>query len=214
MGSIATPRVDCWSCRAGVRSRGRCVDRLAEETAGNPLALIELGELLTPGQLAGEQPLSEPLADGRHGAARVPAPRARAVGAARTALVVAAAAGDGELAPLLAALDALGIGAGPLAEVEAAGLIGIGDGRLVFAHPLVRSAVYAAADARRNGGRRTARSLTRSASIGPTAARGISPPPPSGPTNRSPPRSNTRPTLRAGAAATPPRRRRSSARRS
>ena len=119
---------------------------MAGETAGNPLALIELGELLTPAQLAGEQPLSEPLVAG-DAAQRAFLRRAQALSApAREALVVAAAAGDGELAPVVAALEALGVGVESLGEVEAAGLIRVTDGRLAFAHPLVRSAVYAAAE--------------------------------------------------------------------
>ncbi len=122
------------------------IDRLTAETAGNPLALIELGELLSSEQLAGEQPLGEPLAAG-DAAQRAFLRRARALSVpGYHALVVATAAGDGELGPLLGALEALGVGAQPLADVEAAGLVTIADGRLTFAHPLVRSAVYTAAE--------------------------------------------------------------------
>jgi len=39
-------------------------DRLYESTHGNPLALIELPGLLSPGQLAGTAPLEEPLPAG------------------------------------------------------------------------------------------------------------------------------------------------------
>ena len=122
------------------------LDRLTAETAGNPLVLLELSNVLTPGQLAGDQPLDEPLAAGE--AAKFAfLHRAQALSApAREALVLAATAGDGDLAPLLVALDAARLGTRPLAEAEAAGLVRIAEGRLSFQHPLVRSAVYAAAD--------------------------------------------------------------------
>ena len=88
----------------GTRRRARCsrrpgrADRAARSPtgsstapAGNPLALLEIPTLLSDGQLAGREPLEEPLRPGT-GRARVPA-RARALPEdARRALLVAAAA--------------------------------------------------------------------------------------------------------------------------
>ena len=151
------------------------VERLVDETAGNPLALIELGELLTPAQLVGEQPLSEPLVAG-DAARRALLRRAQALSApARRALVVAAAAGDGELAPVLGALEALGVAIEPLEEVEAAGLIQVSYGRLTFQHPLVRSAIYAAAEPAER--RAAHRALAGALRAPPIAEPGICQPP-------------------------------------
>jgi len=132
--------------RRGARLSRAVVARITAETGGNPLALIELGELLTAQQLAGEQPLPEPLAAGE-AAQRGFLRRAQLLSAgAQAALVVAASAGEAELGPLLAALDSIGVGRHALNDVEAAGLIDLRGGRVVFEHPLLRSAVYGAAD--------------------------------------------------------------------
>ena len=40
-------------------------ERIVAETRGNPLAIIELGEALAPGQLTGDSPLPDPLPLGR-----------------------------------------------------------------------------------------------------------------------------------------------------
>ena len=132
--------------RRGARVSRVAVARIAAETGGNPLAVIELGELLTPEQLAGEQPLPAPLAAGET-AQRGFLRRVHLLSAgAQAALVVAASAGESELGPLLAALDSIGVGRHALNEVEAAGLLDLRGGRVAFEHPLLRSAVYGAAD--------------------------------------------------------------------
>jgi DNA-binding NarL/FixJ family response regulator len=118
------------------------VDRLVEGTGGNPLALLELPGSLDPDQLAGRAPLEAVLPltarlEGTFGerVRRLPAP-------ARTLLLVAAAEAAGDPAVVLRAAAGLGVVAEVLDEVEAAGLVGTGDGRLAFRHPLVRSAAY------------------------------------------------------------------------
>ena len=59
-------------------------------------------------------------------------------------LLVAAAKDAGETAGVLAAASALGIDPAALGPAETAGLISV-DGRIVFHHPLVRSAIYRSA---------------------------------------------------------------------
>ncbi|MFF0739070.1 AAA family ATPase [Streptomyces sp. NPDC004111] len=129
---------------------GSTVDRVTAEAAGNPLALAEL-----PGQLAHEQ---------RSGV--VPLPDQLPLGQRLEALFVRRLEALGPHARellLRAALDSAGAagaaggfvrgphGAGSgaerlLARVEASGLARLDDtGRLVFRHPLVRSAVIASA---------------------------------------------------------------------
>ena len=117
--------------------------RLIEAAHGNPLALAELSSRLSAEELAGREPLPEPLPVGAavargflHRVERLPPPT-------RRALVVAAAGDADDAAAVAAALGALGL-ADALAEAENTGLLTAG-GRLRFRHPLVRSSVYEAA---------------------------------------------------------------------
>ena len=117
-------------------------DRIIAEMRGNPLALLELPRGLTSRQLAGgfglvgAQALTgrieesfvrrlEPLADD-----------------VRRLLLVAAAEPVGDPLLLWGAAERLGIGSAAAGAAEAAGLLVIGE-RVMFRHPLVRSAVYA-----------------------------------------------------------------------
>jgi DNA-binding CsgD family transcriptional regulator len=138
-------------------------DRLVEQTGGNPLALIELPSILTPGQLSGTEPLplQLPLTDGVEGAflervRRLPAD-------AQTLLLVAAADDSGRQATVTTAAATLGAGAAALEAAEAAGLVRVQAAVLRFRHPLVRSAVYQAASSsqRRQAHRALARTLDR-----------------------------------------------------
>src|SRR5262245_36660512 len=119
-------------------------ERLVEGTGGNPIALSEVTGLLSAAQLAGEEPLPEPLpaADAADRAFR------RTVEAlapaARTAALVAAAAGAAPVAAVASASSTLG---GDLEAAEAAGLVAVADGIVDFAHPLARAAAYASAPA-------------------------------------------------------------------
>ncbi len=115
-------------------------DRLVSTAAGNPLALLEIPRLLSDGQLAGREPLEEPL---RPGTGVERAFRRALDGLstdARRALLVAATAHTGRL-------DVLPGGAEALAEAEAARLVTIADGEVEFRHPLLRSTAYHAASA-------------------------------------------------------------------
>ena len=113
--------------------------RVLAEAAGNPLALLELPRVLASAQP--EVPL--PLTDRLRGAfesqlAGLPEPT-------RTALLVAAAEGTGDLAPILRAAGTLGASLGDLDTARAAGLIEVSGRELTFRHPLIRAAVHHAA---------------------------------------------------------------------
>ncbi|WP_043487132.1 MULTISPECIES: AAA family ATPase [Streptomyces] len=137
-------------------------------TRANPLALGEIAARLTPAQLAGREPLPDPLPGG----ARLFGEQVAALSAAaRLLALVAAVAAD--LGLVLRATDRLsadqlsadrlsadrtirpgehiraGAGAGAgrtaLAELEESGLAGLSGTRVHFRHPLVRSAVHEAA---------------------------------------------------------------------
>jgi DNA-binding CsgD family transcriptional regulator len=119
-------------------------DRLVAETRGNPLALLELPRGVTPAELAG--------GFGVPGAAGLPGRiednfRRRLEGlpaATQRLMLVAAAEPAGEPALLWRAAERLGIAAGAVAPAADDGLLAVGE-RVIFRHPLVRSAVYRAA---------------------------------------------------------------------
>ena len=115
-------------------------DRLVETAAGNPLALLEIPGLLSAAQLAGREPLEDPLRPGT-GVERAFAAAVDALPAqTRRALLIAAAAGSRRL-------DAIGgaIELRALEPAEAARIVSLADGEVEFRHPLLRSTVYHAA---------------------------------------------------------------------
>jgi DNA-binding CsgD family transcriptional regulator len=120
-------------------------DRLVLETAGNPLALVELPALLSDAQLAGRELLDRPLPVA--GALeRSFVRRARALqDDARRVLLVAAASDSEDLGLILRAANALGIEGPAIEAADSAGLVSIRGWRLRFRHPLVRSSIYQAA---------------------------------------------------------------------
>jgi DNA-binding CsgD family transcriptional regulator len=122
----------------------RVLERFVAETHGNPLALLELPRGLTPSQLAGgfALPVSVPLtgrieASFRRRLGRLPAE-------SRRLLLVAAAEPTGDPVLVWRAAEQLGVGDSAAAAVEAEGLLDLSP-RVVFRHPLVRSAIYRAA---------------------------------------------------------------------
>jgi DNA-binding CsgD family transcriptional regulator len=116
--------------------------RLVELTGGNPLALSELPSALAPAQLAGREPLPDPLpvsaAVRRAFLRRVE----RLPSDAQILLLVAAAEDLGEADVIVRAASAMGCPADAFTATEAAGLLRIDGMRVEFRHPLVRSAVY------------------------------------------------------------------------
>ena len=119
----------------------RVLDRIIAETHGNPLALLELPRSLSPAEFTGG--FGEGGLPGLSG--RIEESFKRRLDAlpsdAQRLVLVAAAEPTGDPTLLRRAAHLLGIGGQAQAAVEAAGLILIGD-RVVFRHPLVRSAVY------------------------------------------------------------------------
>ncbi|HEY4747163.1 MAG TPA: ATP-binding protein, partial [Steroidobacteraceae bacterium] len=121
------------------------LERIIAETGGNPLALLELPRGLTPAQLAGGfgLPAALPLSTGIEQSftrrlARLPRD-------ARRLLLLAAAEPVGDPALLWRAAQQLGIPETAAHAAESEGLLTL-DGAVVFRHPLVRSAVYGAAE--------------------------------------------------------------------
>src|SRR5450755_1621276 len=120
------------------------LERIVVETHGNPLALLELPRGLTPTQLAGGfgLPAAVPLS------ASIEESFTRRLtnlpGDARRFLLVAAADPVGDPALVWRAAQELGIPESVAETVEAEGLLELG-ARVVFRHPLARSAVYRAA---------------------------------------------------------------------
>ncbi len=112
---------------------------------GNPLALTEIPRGLSPDQLAGREPLAGPVAAGE----RIKQAFARQLAdlpeATREALLVAAAMQTGRYDLFVLALDQRGLPADALDPAISARLIAI-DGSIDFFHPLLRSAIYHAAD--------------------------------------------------------------------
>jgi DNA-binding CsgD family transcriptional regulator len=117
------------------------LDRIVAETRGNPLALLELPRGLTPTQLAGGFGL--PVAVSLSASIEESFTRrlANLPGDARRLLLVAAADPVGDPALVWRAAQQLGIPESVAETVEAQGLLELGT-RVVFRHPLVRSAVY------------------------------------------------------------------------
>jgi DNA-binding CsgD family transcriptional regulator len=120
-------------------------ERLIAGTGGNPLALLELSASLSDAQLAGVEPLLEPLPVSER-VERAFLDRARRLpDETRTLLLVAAADEAGGPGTVLRAASRLGAGPEALDAAEAAGLLRAHGSRLEFRHPLIRSAVYHAA---------------------------------------------------------------------
>ncbi|HEY2777714.1 MAG TPA: LuxR family transcriptional regulator [Gaiellaceae bacterium] len=121
------------------------LERLYAATAGNPLGLVQLApeaaDLVDPTR-AGPVPVTTSVARAFAARAGRLADRERAV------LLVAAASEVDELAIVGGAAAALGLDVADLGAAEAVGLLQLGAGRIAFAHPLARSAIYTEASAK------------------------------------------------------------------
>ena len=121
------------------------LERIVAETRGNPLALLELPRGLSPAQLAGGFGLltAVPVSAGvEEGFARR---LARLAEDARCLLLIAAAEPTGDPALVWEAASRLGIAESAANILESEELLTLSP-RVVFRHPLVRSAVYGAAE--------------------------------------------------------------------
>lgn len=140
------------------------ITTIIKSAQGNPLALLELPSALTQEQRAGAEVLPEPLPVTAK-LERAFLGRAKALPTeTQRALTVAAATDEDELKPLLRALERLHLAADVLVPAETAGLLTFQEGRFAFRHPLVRSALYHAADA---GARRTAHRVLAETLVAP-----------------------------------------------
>ena len=125
-------------------SHGRVRDQIIAEARGNPLALLELPRELTPQELAGgfglpgALPLAGSIEQNFRAADRGPAAPTRRL------LVLASADPSGDPALVWRAAARLGIDAEAAAPAAEAGLAEFGT-RLLFRHPLARSAAYQSA---------------------------------------------------------------------
>ena len=116
-------------------------DLIVSGTGGNPLALIEVGRELAPGQRSGAVPLPQPLPLGPSLEARF-LRQVRSLPAATQLLLLTAAADPaGDPAVLWRAGQRLGFGLAAAAPAEDWGLVTFGP-PVSFRHPLIRSAVY------------------------------------------------------------------------
>ena len=165
----------------------RVRDRIIAETRGNPLALLELPRGLTRDRASGG------LRDAR-GTCATATDRgelrstvtSRSLHETRLLLLVAAAEPVGDPLLLWRAAERLGIAPAAATSAEADGLLVIGD-RVMFRHPLVRSAMYrSAADEGPAGRPPGAGGGDRSAGRPRTGVRGIWPPRPLDRTSESP----------------------------
>ena len=128
-------------------------DRLVAATGGNPLALLELPRVLTGEQLAGREPLADPLPVGEE-VERAFLVVIRRLGDDAQALALLVAADDTQdRATIARAAAQAGADPAALDELEATGLVRVEGLRVALRHPLVRSAVYGAAG---SGARRRA----------------------------------------------------------
>jgi DNA-binding CsgD family transcriptional regulator len=117
-------------------------ERIVAATGGHPLAIIELGRLLSEKQRAGSEPLPDPLPAGRWIEDAFAQRIARLSDGARQLLVVASVDAGLDVAVLLGASRRFGIPSAALDEVVAAGLVEVCESRLHFSHPVLRSVVY------------------------------------------------------------------------
>jgi DNA-binding CsgD family transcriptional regulator len=115
---------------------------LIDSTRGNPLALLEVPRLLSEVQLAGEQPIDEPLPLGSTLLRALLQRQSGLSDRTRRGLVVAAASRGERVQPVIDALSVAGLGRRVLDSAEEAGVLAIEAERMKFRHPLLRSAVY------------------------------------------------------------------------
>ena len=127
--------------------------RVVAEAQGNPLALLELPAMLSGAQRAAAEPLPVVLSLSRRLKALFASRASDLPEPARRLLLLAALEGTGDLRVLRAAAGHRDIG--DLAPAEQAGLVRVSEDteRLVFRHPLTRSAIV---DLSTSGDRRRA----------------------------------------------------------
>jgi DNA-binding CsgD family transcriptional regulator/tetratricopeptide (TPR) repeat protein len=120
---------------------------LVDSALGNPLALLEIPPLLSDEQLAGSEPLPDPLPVGPS-LERVFLPRLAALPEQlRRTLLVAAANDQADSVAIAGALERLGLSPDMLEASESAGLVNLDGLEVQFRHPILRAVVYHSATA-------------------------------------------------------------------
>jgi DNA-binding CsgD family transcriptional regulator len=117
------------------------LDSLLETAAGNPLALLELPARLSEDQRRGHSPVENvpvggALLDAFQGRLAELPPRSR------DGVLVASAAMDRELAPVVAACGDLGIDTAALEDAETAGVFRLTETQVLFSHPLFKAVAH------------------------------------------------------------------------
>lgn len=147
------------------------VEVLHRATAGNPLALLELGA--ADREVVESMETGLPVRVSRAVTGAFARRLARLDDEARAALLVAAVCGP-DLRHVTDACGMLNVDAGRLGAAEDAGLIAVAAGRVAFRHPLLRAAVYSG-PRWTIAGARIARRRTRCRAATSTAAPGTCP---------------------------------------
>jgi DNA-binding CsgD family transcriptional regulator len=122
--------------------------QLWRQTAGNPLALLEIPRHLPLAELAGRLDRDEPLPVSERLVQAFRQRVQRLAPATQQALLLAAASYTGAVDAVLSALAAEGLDSAVLDPAEAAGLLTLDGEALRWRHPLVRFAIYQAAPSR------------------------------------------------------------------
>ncbi|MEN3312535.1 MAG: hypothetical protein V7645_1864 [Actinomycetota bacterium] len=134
----------------GLVSAGELDERVREEivskTGGNPMALVELGGELSSSQLAGWSLLPDPLPLGSRLEERFLRQVRTLPADTQAALLLASASPSGDPALFSRATQRLGLAPAAAAPAEAERLLVLAP-RVIFRHPLIRSAVYGGASA-------------------------------------------------------------------
>jgi DNA-binding CsgD family transcriptional regulator len=120
-------------------------DWVIEAAQGNPLALLEIPEELTPAQRSGRDALPTPTPIGRD-LSRLLLERVRRLSdPVQTLLLVASTEDSGDAQVILEAAAVLGVPSSALHDAEGSGMVRTEGDTLAFRHPLLRTAIYQAA---------------------------------------------------------------------
>ncbi|MFC0432113.1 AAA family ATPase [Kutzneria buriramensis] len=115
---------------------------LTDIACGNPQALLELADALTPGQLRGEQPAPQTLPPNSLLRRDYQARLDRLPADARWLVLLAAADDEADVETLVRAANLSGLDIAALEPAEAAGMVHVQGRAVVFLQPLLRSVAY------------------------------------------------------------------------
>ncbi|MDO8391636.1 MAG: LuxR C-terminal-related transcriptional regulator [Actinomycetota bacterium] len=117
--------------------------RVVELTGGLPMAVVELARLSTPEQRSGDVPFPDLPAVSEAMVRAFAGPLVQLPEPTRRVLCVVAAEPSGQVDVVARAVAALGESFADLEPAEAAGVVVVRDGRVVFDHPMRRVVAYA-----------------------------------------------------------------------